>query len=97
MELGLEQSLLAEPCNEEQIRQSRKVINLLIKNVKDHHLPMVTGAANAKKAWDALGSMFAANNNARKVSLRQEFSRFKMVNGEPLPMYFARARQLQTD
>ena len=53
-DLGLGPALLAAPTTEADIVVSNKVKNLLIKNVKDHHLPAVTRAANAKAAWDAL-------------------------------------------
>ncbi|GIL74079.1 hypothetical protein Vretimale_10366 [Volvox reticuliferus] len=96
-ERDLGAALTTTPLTPYDKSKSEKVINLLIKNVKDHHLQTVTDAANAKEAWDALAETLAANNNARRLALRQEFSRLKMEDGEALTKYIARARQLRSD
>lgn len=96
-ERGLGHALLAAPVTGADQADSVKVKTMLIKNVKDHLLTTVTNAPNAKMAWDALASIFAANSNARRLALRKELSRLQMADGEPVPMYVARARQLHAD
>lgn len=96
-ELDLTPVILAAPTTDASMVQSRKAIALMIKNVKDHHLSIINGAANAKAAWDALASTYAARSNARRLQLRQELSMLKKEPAEPLSKYVARARQLQSD
>ncbi|GIL49048.1 hypothetical protein Vafri_5519 [Volvox africanus] len=96
-ELGYSRALLQAPIAEADVIMSDKVKSVMAKNVKNHHLQTIVRAANAKAAWDALAATFASTCNTRKVALRQELSDFKMENGEELPVYISRARQLQSD
>ncbi|GLI66230.1 hypothetical protein VaNZ11_009969 [Volvox africanus] len=96
-ELGYSRALLQAPIAEADVIISDKVKSVMAKNVKNHHLQTIVRAANAKAAWDALAATFASTCNTRKVALRQELSDFKMANGEELPIYISRARQLQSD
>ena len=96
-ELGLEKSLLSEPISDEQLQHSKRVLNLMMMNVKDRHLNKIRNAANAKQAWDHFAATFAANTNARRAQLRGNLHHFSMANGEAMVDYFARAKQLQSD
>ncbi|GIL93396.1 hypothetical protein Vretifemale_20797, partial [Volvox reticuliferus] len=96
-ELGYGHALLAAPISEADVNMSNKVKSVMAKNVKNHHLQTIVRAANAKAAWDALAATFASTCNTRKIALRQELSDFKMANGEHMPVYVSRARQLQSD
>lgn len=96
-ELGLKPAILAAPSTQEDIDRSNKAIAVMIKNVKDHHLAAITSAANAKAAWDALASTYAATSNARRLQLRQQLTALKKSADEPLTKYVARARQLHAD
>ncbi|GIL84958.1 hypothetical protein Vretifemale_13588, partial [Volvox reticuliferus] len=96
-ELGYGHALLAAPISEADVNMSNKVKSVMAKNVKNHHLQTIVRAANTKAAWDALAATFASTCNTRKIALRQELSDFKMANGEHMPVYVSRARQLQSD
>lgn len=96
-ELGLEKMLLIEPINDEQVLQSKRVLNLLMNNVKNRHVNQISNATSAKQAWDHFAAIFAANTNARRSQLRAELHSFKMANGEAMAEYFSRAKQLQDE
>jgi len=93
----LERALFHEPCTDEEVAMSNKVKNMMVRNVKNHVLPTITRVPNAMVAWRELEALYAANNTARRVQLRQELNRLRMAEGEALPKYIARARQLQDD
>ncbi|GLI71040.1 hypothetical protein VaNZ11_015956, partial [Volvox africanus] len=74
-----------------------RVKTLLVKNVKDCHLPVIKASPNAKMAWDGLAAIFSANNHARRSQLSQEYTKLAMKKGEALPVYLSRVRELHTD
>ncbi|GLI61680.1 hypothetical protein VaNZ11_004116 [Volvox africanus] len=96
-EHNLNRALLTEPVTDEEVAASERVKTLLVKNVKDCHLPVIKASPNAKMAWDGLAAIFAANNHARRSQLRQEYTKLAMKKGEALPVYLARVRELHTD
>lgn len=74
----------------------KKALAQIILHVKDYHLPTLVGCATSKIAWETLKAMFQAKTNARKLLLRRELTQLKMGATEPLSVYAARAKELQT-
>lgn len=74
----------------------KKALAQIILHVKDHHLPTLMGCSTAKIAWETLKTLFQAKTNARKLLLRRELTQLKMGATEPLSVYAARAKNLQT-
>jgi len=74
----------------------KKALAQIILHVKDHHLPTLVGCGTSKIAWETLKTMFQAKTNARKLLLRRELTQLKMGATEPLSVYAARAKDLQT-
>lgn len=68
----------------------------IILHVKDHHLSTLVGRASSKNMWETLKAMYDAKSNARKLVLRRELTQLKMSATEPLTVYAARAKDLQT-
>ncbi|GIL89205.1 hypothetical protein Vretifemale_17050 [Volvox reticuliferus] len=95
--LRLHRWLLEDPMTDEDMEASDRVKAIMVKNVKDHHLPIIRTAANARVAWDCLAAIFAATRDARRSQLVKELSTLKMKQGEALPVYLARTRGLFWD
>ena len=73
-----------------------KALAQITLHVKDHHLQTVAGCATSKDAWDTLKSTYQAQSNARKQLLRRSLTQLKMGATEPLTVYAARAKDIQT-
>lgn len=84
----------AVTSDEADAANDEKALALLVGNVKDHHLGALSTCATAKSAWELLETAYQARSNARKLQLRKEINGLKMLPGEPLTKYFARARAL---
>jgi hypothetical protein len=84
----------AVTSNEADATNNEKALALLVGNVKDHHLSALSTCDTAKAAWELLETAYQARSNARKLQLRREINGLKMLPGEPLTKYFARARAL---
>ena len=52
-----------------------KKVDRKAKSLEKHHLNTVEQAATAKGLWDTFTATYKANSNARKMSLRKEFSK----------------------
>jgi hypothetical protein len=65
-------------------------------HVNDHHLSTLASCTTAKKAWETLMSTYQAQTNARKLLLRRSMTQLKMNATEPLSVYAARAKDIQT-
>jgi hypothetical protein len=76
--------------------KDQKALAQIILHVKDHHLMTVGNCATAQTAWDTLKNTYEAKTNARKLILRRELTQLKMGATEPLTMYAARAKDIQT-
>ena len=74
----------------------KKALAQIILHVKDHHLATVAPCATAKIAWETLKATFEAQTNSRKLLLRRQLTQLKMGASEPLTMYAARAKEIQT-
>lgn len=74
----------------------KKALAQIILHVKDHHLPTLVPCTTSKIAWDTLKATYQAKTNARKLLLRRELTQLKMGATEPLSVYAARARDIQT-
>lgn len=74
----------------------KKALAQIVLHVKDHHLSTLVGCTTSKIAWETLKVMYEAKTNARKLLLRRELTQLKMTATEPLSVYAARARDLQT-
>ena len=61
------------------------------------YLPMVDDCTTAKELWDKLEKMFQAQNNARRLVLRQQLNNLKLEKGEPVAKYIARAKSIASD
>ena len=76
--------------------KDQKALAQIILNVKDHHLMTVGKCERAKIAWETLKTTYEAKNNARRLLLRRELTQLKMGATEPLTVYAARAKDLQS-
>lgn len=74
----------------------KKALAHIILHVKDHHLPTLTKCPTSKNAWETLKKTYEAKTNARKLLLRRALSQLKMDPTEPLTVYAARAKEIQT-
>jgi hypothetical protein len=61
-------------------------------HVMNHHLATVAACTTAKEAWDKFESTYKSKSNARRQQLRHQLLRLKLLPGEPLTKYFARAK-----
>lgn len=75
---------------------NKKALAQIILHVKDHHLATLSRCTTARNAWETLKSTYEAKTNARKLLLRQALTQLKMGATEPLTVYAARAKDLQT-
>ena len=76
--------------------KDQKALAQIILHVKDHHLMTVGKCETAKIAWETLKTTYEAKTNARRLLLRRELTQLKMGASEPLTVYAARAKDLQT-
>jgi hypothetical protein len=76
---------------------SDRALALIGMHVADHHLPLVSRCNTAKELWDSLSSTYRARNQARVIQLRRELQELRLLPGEPLTKYFARAAALRDD
>lgn len=74
----------------------KKALAQIILHVKDHHLSTLVGCTTSKNAWETLKTVYQAQTNARKLLLRRALTQLKMSATEPLSVYAARARDIQT-
>ncbi len=58
---------------------------------------MADDVATAKALWDQLEAIFTAQNNARRLLLRQELNRLKKAPTESIAELVARAKELATN
>ncbi|GLI61620.1 hypothetical protein VaNZ11_004038 [Volvox africanus] len=93
---SLDRWLREEPATK-MLSYLTKVKTIMVENVQDYHLAIIRAAVNAKGAWDRIAAIFAANSDARKSQLIAELTALKMEQGEALPIYLARVRNLFTD
>lgn len=63
--------------------------------VKEHHLTTLKRCGTAKEAWRQLEAVYQAKSNARRLHLKKEVAQLKMVKGEALTKYAARAVDIQ--
>ena len=75
---------------------NKKALAHIILHVKDHHLATLAPCTSAKTAWQTLKATYDAQTNARKLLLRREMTQLKMGAAEPLTVYAARAKNIQT-
>ena len=74
----------------------KKALAQIVLHVKDHHLTALAACATAKIAWTTLKTTYEAQTNARKLQLRRELTQLRMGAAEPLTVYAARAKTIQT-
>jgi len=75
---------------------STQVFGLIQLHLSDAYLSMADDVATAKALWDKLEATFTAQNNARRLLLRQELNSLKKGSAEPISEYVARAKELAT-
>lgn len=63
--------------------------------VKEHHLTMLKRCSTAKEAWLQLEAVYRAKSSARRLQLKKELAQLKMLKGEALTKYAARAVDIQ--
>ena len=78
------------------VSASKKALAQIVLHVKDHHLSTLVACPTAKDAWETLKRTYEAKTNARKLLLRRALTQLKMGATEPLSVYAARAKDLQT-
>ena len=83
--------------SDEDKAHSNQVMGLIQLYLSDAYLSMADGVATAKGLWDKLESTFTAQNNAKKLQLRQELNGLKKKPTESVPEYVARAKELATN
>ncbi len=74
----------------------KKALAQIVLHVKDQHLSTLVECATAKKASEKLMSMYQAQTTARKLLLRRALTQLKMSATEPLSVYAARVKDIQT-
>lgn len=74
----------------------QKAHAMILLHVKDHHLATLAECNSAKIAWERLKATYEAKTNARKLLLRRELTQLKMGATEPLSIYAARSKDIQT-
>ena len=62
--------------------------------VSDSVLPTIADCKTAKETWDKLATIFRSQSLARQLQLRRELSELKMIGGEAMTDYVARARNI---
>ena len=81
----------------DRVQKSEMAKAIIGLNVTDFHLQTVEAATSAKALWETLEASFKAKTFARRLQLKRQLSSFKMLAGEPIPMYLARARTIMLD
>ena len=76
--------------------KSEEAKALIILYVRDQHLQAVDGSPSAKAAWDALKAAYAAQNNAQRLSLKQELTNLRLDVGEGVSQYVSRASDMRS-
>lgn len=74
----------------------KKALAYIVLHVKDHHLATLSRCTTARSAWETLKTTYEAKTNARKLLLRRALTQLKMGATEPLTVYAARAKEIQT-
>ena len=73
----------------------QKALALIGLCVKDHHLSTLVGCKTAKEAWETLEAVYKAKSNARRLQLKRDLNSLRMLGGEPLTKYVARAKSIR--
>ncbi|KAL0054973.1 hypothetical protein WJX82_005334 [Trebouxia sp. C0006] len=76
---------------------SSQVLGLIQLHLSDAYLSMADDVATAKALWDKLEATFTAQNNARRLMLRQELNSLKKAPTESIAEFVARAKELATN
>jgi hypothetical protein len=77
--------------------RDQKALSHIALHVKDHHIATISACTTAKAAWDALKALHQAKNMARRQQLRRDLTAIRMNDGEPLTVYFNRAKTMWQD
>ncbi len=75
---------------------SSQVLGLIQLHLSDAYLSMADDVATGKALWDKLEATFTAQNNARRLLLRQELNSLRKAPTESISEYVARAKELAT-
>ncbi len=75
---------------------SSQVLGLIQLHLSDAYLSMADDVATGKALWDKLEATFTAQNNARRLLLRQELNSLRQAPTESISEYIARAKELAT-
>jgi len=75
-------------------KKDRRALARIKMGVALHHLPTVSACASAKVAWDALESMFSAQNATRRLHLGRELAELRIKSGESVLAYSGRVKRL---
>jgi len=76
---------------------SSQVFGIIQLHLSDAYLSMADDVATGKALWDKLEATFTAQNNARRLLLRQELNSLRKGPTEPISEYVARAKELATN
>ena len=76
---------------------SSQVLGLIQLHLSDAYHSMADDVATAKALWDKLEATFTAQNNARRLLLRQELNSLKKAPTESIAEFAARAKELATN
>ncbi len=76
---------------------SSQVLGLIQLHLSDAYLSMADDVATGKALWDKLEATFTAQNNARRLLLRQELNSLRKAPTESISEYIARAKELATN
>lgn len=72
-----------------------KAMELLVDEVKDCLLPIITNLYSAYDMFKALENMFEIKNTSRILTLENQLSNIKMNKGETITSYFMRITVLR--
>ena len=76
---------------------SSQVFGIIQLHLSDAYLSVADDVATGKALWDKLEAIFTAQNNARRLLLRQELNSLRKEPTEAISEYVARAKELATN
>ena len=70
---------------------------IILDGVKDHLIPHFANNKIAKDMWDTLTKLFEANNENRKMALKDKLHSIKMKSDEGVASYLTRATRVKDE
>ena len=70
---------------------------MILDGVKDHLIPHLAEKKTASDMWDTLKQLFEANNENRKMALKDKLHNVKMTKEESATSYLTRVAQVKDE